>query len=347
MKKLTKNHLIPLLFMGAAIILTFRAMGQTEETTPDMLPFMLKELNMLHENKGELEEEIKSQKEFIADLKEARDRLDALTYPQRVNDSMETLMELEPSPEAVMKAEDMIRAFHDPFFDLLMDEGPGADDPAWKVRSSVENILASHEDSLISAAFSVQSDLELVNSKQDQQEIYDEFMSRLREELSSSEFDELKKRCSAVVNDAIEDASKDQANAKKDLTELTKETDALSSQLKVSEKKQEKKQALDESLFKWGLPVIICFILALTLINAIPRILAIFKNQPEMVNEHAEHNVLNTVTVFLLIISILILGIRGQIDGASLGTLLGGISGYVLGNVKRRNEDQDRATRTP
>jgi hypothetical protein len=348
MTKLLKNNLVLILMLAVGGLITFNVMGQIDETNPNVVPLLVKELASLQENKTELMKKLKDEEKLISSLKSVNDELGAASYPTRIEDSLKTLLSLDPSPEAMQKAENTITAFHDPFFDLLIEEGSAPDELEWKIYNQVEKIVANHEDALLSAAFSTNSDLELVNSSQDKKEVYSEFVGRLREDLSETEFNKVKKDCQTVVTDALQDVGMKQANAKKELSALTKDTDKLSSQLRVSETKQVKKQNLDESLFNVGLPVIICFILALTLINAIPRILAIFKNQPEMVNEHAEHNVLNTVTVFLLIITVLILGIRGQIDNASLSTLLAGISGYVLGNVKRSKEDsEERATRTP
>jgi hypothetical protein len=348
MAKLLKNNLVTILILAVVGFIAFNAMGQSEETSPNVVPLLVKELGSLQENKTELETKLKAEEKLLSNLKSINSELGAASYPTRIEDSLETLMGLEPSSDAMQKAENTITAFHDPFFDVLMGEGHSPDEPEWKIYNQVEKVITSHEDALLSAAFSTSSDLELVNSSQDKKEIYSEFVGRLREDLSETEFNKVKKDCQDVVTDTLQDVGMRQTNAKKQLTALAKDTDKLSSQLKVSETKQVKKQNLDESLFKWGLPVIICFILALTLINAIPRILAIFKNQPEMVNEHAEHNVLNTVTVFLLIITVLILGIRGQIDNASLSTLLAGISGYVLGNVRRsKEESEDRETKLP
>jgi hypothetical protein len=54
----------------------------------------------------------------------------------------------------------------------------------------------------------------------------------------------------------------------------------------------------------------------------------------------ASNVVLEMATVFLLTSTILILGIAEKISGEVLGTLIGGISGYVLGRWRRRDEDR-------
>jgi hypothetical protein len=53
--------------------------------------------------------------------------------------------------------------------------------------------------------------------------------------------------------------------------------------------------------------------------------------------------ILEVFTVFLLIASVLLLGIAGRIPVDSLGTLLGGISGYVLGRAATRASMKDGA----
>lgn len=50
------------------------------------------------------------------------------------------------------------------------------------------------------------------------------------------------------------------------------------------------------------------------------------------------------ITLFLLIISIILFGIMGVLQGRELGALIGGISGYILGrsgNALRKNKDED------
>lgn len=347
MKSLRQIGWLAILMFALGALFIFGVRGQSEEA-PNMVPFMLKELKSLSEQEGELQTKIDQREEDLDTLKALRGRLDALSYPDDVQSSLDALVGQPPSSDALLRAEDIGRSFHDPFLELLVSSpSTGIDSALSKVYSDVEAEVLQHEDSVLSPIFAVRSDVELIKNAQDKTKIYQEFLERLSADLSESEFIDLRKKCTAVIDTAMQAIGRDQANGKKDLAQLSNEVKELGSSLQVSQEKQEQKQDLDESLFRWGLPVIIGFILALTLINALPRLLAIWKNKPEMVSEDSEHTLLNMVTVFLLIISVLILGIRGQIDNASLSTLLAGISGYVLGNVKRKREEGGGGTRIP
>ena len=342
-RKVNKITWMAILGFSLAALYVSYVQGQTEET-PNMVPYMLKELNSLSEQEEELQGEIEQLENDLETLKSVRSDIDGLSYNGGIQDGLNALSTQNPSVEAIAKAEDLVRSFHDYFLGAI--PSTSVNGRLGSVYQDVESTVLSHEDDVVSPLFSVRADLELVKSPQDKAKIYQDALSRVSKKLSAEAFANLKKKCKGIVDSSIQEISREQANDRKDLTGLSREVKKLSNSLQVSQKKQEKKQELDESLFKWGLPVIIAFILALTLINILPRILAIITKNPTLAHEESEHEVLHTVTVFLLIISILILGIRGQIDNASLSTLLAGISGYVLGGqMKKRQEEAE--TRIP
>ncbi len=103
-----------------------------------------------------------------------------------------------------------------------------------------------------------------------------------------------------------------------------------------------------ETIFKWGFPVFISFILILYLVP-----LLFFKNRKTHDKEDKDGDVViytsiystglitEIITIFLLTSTILLLGLTDKINSEILGTLIGGISGYVLGksfkNTKTEN----------
>ncbi len=106
------------------------------------------------------------------------------------------------------------------------------------------------------------------------------------------------------------------------------------------EKKKKAQTQIDEALVTYGIPAI-----ALTMISLI--IVPMFYRRG-----NAQEYILNSgllvqiFTIFLLTSTILVLGFAGKIESNSLGTLLGGISGYVLGRTaqggrSRRDDDHD------
>lgn len=108
----------------------------------------------------------------------------------------------------------------------------------------------------------------------------------------------------------------------------------LEQSLRQLSARQTKKIDITESAVKYTVPIVG---LLLLLILLAPRVYepgsqrAIFQNGL----------LLELMTVYLLIATILLLGLSEKIDKNSLGTLLGGISGYVLGRTIQAHKKRD------
>lgn len=111
------------------------------------------------------------------------------------------------------------------------------------------------------------------------------------------------------------------------------------------ESKIKKENSISETLFKWGFPAFIIFIITLFVT---PALLVARKNDEKIYDKikvlklvYGQNSLVEIATVFLLTSTILLLGLADKISGEILGTLLGGISGYVLGkNIKRKKQRQ-------
>jgi hypothetical protein len=113
----------------------------------------------------------------------------------------------------------------------------------------------------------------------------------------------------------------------------------------------EKKNESNESIFRWGFPVFILFILSLYLVP-----LFLFKGRKPHENANQDSDLLiyssiygtglvtEIITVFLLTSTILLLGLTDKIKGEILGTLIGGISGYVLGRAFKNTNGNGNGT---
>jgi hypothetical protein len=97
------------------------------------------------------------------------------------------------------------------------------------------------------------------------------------------------------------------------------------------EGKQAGQRGIDQLLIYVALPIFGVLVIALMVIPLMYR-------NPALQHLIFESGILlELITVFLLTTTILLLGIGGKIEKEVLGTLLGGISGYVLGRSLRLN----------
>lgn len=87
---------------------------------------------------------------------------------------------------------------------------------------------------------------------------------------------------------------------------------------------KESKKSIDKLAIMWGLPA---FCITILLLNLTPQYL---RRKRESSVDKGDRNSLDVSTVLLLTMTILILGLSKMINGEVLGTLLGGISAYVL-----------------
>jgi hypothetical protein len=136
-----------------------------------------------------------------------------------------------------------------------------------------------------------------------------------------------------VGDNSLKDAIKALSDRKSKLgTELTLVEQAL----RQIQARQTKKIDITESAVKYTVPLVGLLML---LILLAPRVYpgaaqrAIFQNGL----------LLELLTVYLLIATILLLGLSEKLDKNSLGTLLGGISGYVLGRAMQSRSRKDHA----
>jgi cell division protein FtsB len=109
------------------------------------------------------------------------------------------------------------------------------------------------------------------------------------------------------------------------LADLHKRQDVLEKQIG---KRLEGQVRIDERLITYALPA---FGIVLILLIALP---ALYKKEAQGLIL-GSGLVLEMTTVFLLTVTILLLGIGGKLKPEVLGTLIGGISGYVLGRWRR------------
>jgi len=122
---------------------------------------------------------------------------------------------------------------------------------------------------------------------------------------------------------AVEDATKSLTELKNTLTTQFK---TVNDQFQRAQEKEQKKFDISQTAVTYIVPIVGFF---LVIILIVPRW------YPAETQKSIFQNalLLELLSVYLLISTILLLGLSGRIEGNTLGTLLGGISGYVLGKT--------------
>ena len=104
---------------------------------------------------------------------------------------------------------------------------------------------------------------------------------------------------------------------------------------KLLEKLNEEETQINSLSIKLGLPL---FCITILLLFLGPKMLRLLNRSDgiETSDEASQNVLLEISTVLLLTMSILILGLSGKINSEVLGTLIGGISGYVLNRIRSK-----------
>lgn len=116
----------------------------------------------------------------------------------------------------------------------------------------------------------------------------------------------------------------------------------LNSKLKIEEELEDENNNINRLAIQYGLPLFCGTIIILFLG---PFIIRAFSTKSDL-DSYSPSVLLELITVLLLTMSILILGLGKQIEGEVLGTLLGGISGYVLNRIRSKHDTVNKNDKT-
>lgn len=132
------------------------------------------------------------------------------------------------------------------------------------------------------------------------------------------------------LNSAIEgEISSNIKNIDLAFTDLKK---IKSNRTKILEKLNEQETQINDLAIKLGLPL---FCLTILLLFLVPSFV---KTNSTTNVANSQNSLVEISTVLLLTMTILILGLSGKIQSDVLGTLIGGISGYVLNRIRVRSD---------
>jgi prefoldin subunit 5 len=150
-----------------------------------------------------------------------------------------------------------------------------------------------------------------------------EVADKLQALFSDSQFNNAKADLSKALQSAIDADTKRQNDLKQQIATTRAQI------AKLNEDIAQDRSDIQTSAIRYGLPLFCITVVVLFLVSHYMS-LRLQQQQPD--NQLAS-SVLDLTTVLLLTMTILILGLADKIKGEVLGTLLGGISGYVLNRI--------------
>lgn len=151
----------------------------------------------------------------------------------------------------------------------------------------------------------------------------------LKSELTPSNLQLLSKSISKLIDEEKSSAIKQKDDIN---TELSKINEYYDSILKA---KEDKDISINHEAIKWGLPLFCITVIILFYGAFFYRKLSFKSSSTNTDIENKDHEqitkvLLEVITVLLLTMTVLILGLSGILKENVLGTLLGGIAGYIL-----------------
>ncbi|AYB32176.1 hypothetical protein [Chryseolinea soli] len=157
-----------------------------------------------------------------------------------------------------------------------------------------------------------------------------EKLTKLKSVLNAKNLSDIKARLTTRVDTEL---AVNKTNIENTETEIKT---AKTNKAKLLDQLDEQETQINDLAIKLGLPL---FCLTILLLFLGPKILIAIKKTAINIGQgdEASQNVLLEIgTVLLLTMSILILGLSGKIQSDVLGTLIGGISGYVLNRIRAK-----------
>jgi predicted nucleic acid-binding Zn-ribbon protein len=301
---------------------------QELESNSSEIPFRINEistaLQMLKDKRDKKNDDLIRLEPIVSNI---NSKVSKIVYPKEEIDKMIINLEKETKDDNIlMNFNDLLEKFNGPIDNAsniifsIRDQGSLAE----VIRNSV-SMLSNREAYRMVTAFDPKAQQYKLRRAS-----WDAYKGKLRTDFTKEIFDSNVKGLLTAINEPYDRLKKEIGDLDNQISSLLKERASLQAQW------NDKQKNFDKTIFQWGFPVFILFILALYLIP-----LVIYRHPKE--TEHASLTLdlfklvygsgLTTeiITVFLLTSTILVLGITDKLNPDILGTLIGGISGYVLG----------------
>ncbi len=320
------------LFIVMSIMFPLLALGETDVADQSVVQ-MERKLAALDQEVEEKKWDLRLWEHAFAALSRAREKVNQLTFDDSLKPSIERLeayrnsrSKMGPGDAAnVMRVIQLLQQnWMSSFYMATAELNPGGFAAGQPENAIVNTVFSDiHSLSQMEAAdqdfILLREDDFLSNDKkQIDLSLVDKALGRYKED----GFNKIKQKHIAYFSEkeTLIKASIDDLNL--GIKSLTESADILVNEIAQRKERQGK---IDQQLISVGLPA---FAAAMIILMLIPRC---YKDGDLQREIFASGVIVQAFTVFLLTATILLLGFGNKIESSTLGTLLGGISGFVLG----------------
>lgn len=231
----------------------------------------------------------------------------------------------------------ILEYYMEPFRDLISSKRADA-------RAALDPSTATYRESVLRSLLSEVDSVEIKEISLPTSPASSQSLKALIEEVSKSEvFDRLKQDVIQAIQSVTAAQQVRQKDIEKAIADLEKTVNELAVAASQGQVGLDQKQLEINQIFAYTITPAFVFVVAIVFL--------IFRVLPQVTqNEMVRHGILvEVITVFLLVPTVLILGVASVLKSDTIGALLGGIAGYVLGRSLQQSKPQavELAARPP
>jgi hypothetical protein len=280
--------------------------------------------NLINETKSKLDQDNKSLQSYLNLSKQINDCKDKISKVQsKISaDAIAPILAKKADDEWRQANNAYVTLYNSLAYYIISQNNPGydeANDVKLQFGQSIQNELANSFSPIYNIFTTSEKNLTEVEKQS------------LKSFFTEANIDNIKKRITGICDTK-------QAEVSKSIDLLKSRIKSTNDYLpKLYEKFNEQETQINSLAIKLGLPL---FCITILLLFLGPKLLRYLFKAPAETDNSSQNMLVEISTVLLLTMSILILGLSEKIKSDVLGTLIGGISGYVLNRMRSTNQSE-------
>lgn len=309
-------------------------------TESDSIDILQRQIEDLNEDNGKLKKYLEECKYYLGRITSYKDKIDATEYK-----SIQLLIENADKQIGKNKSQFLQSIeFLPPFYEYSRSIMDFSDSELSSIKTRFDNqlnlVYKEYSNSLRQADLNYSDD----PFSEDATKLTSQDVETIKKVFNEANFNTYKSKLKLATENTKNEIDK---LIKQHEQDLNVNKDRISqSRSKLDEKREE---GINLRAITFGLPLFCFTVLLLYAIPFLGPMLLKGKNSESFANVSEDivfsSGLLTEITTILLLtMTILILGLAGKMPGEVLGTLIGGISGYVLNRIRERATKQENNT---